>query len=247
MHGLISLKVSWSAPSFFIPSGLKLLITISDTFTSHYTVAISREARDVGWFLDHHAEILPQLPLHSATHPPGSVLYYRGVLGLCESWEWMTGRLVDMAARLGVELGAFELPRQRHLLAAALLAPLIIMFGAAATCVPIALSASRIGLSPMGAVRVGIIWVCVPGPLLMVPELDQLLALPIALFAALLLIAVSRERRSRTRYCFVLAAGVLAVLAMGLSYGAAVFLAVASVFVASAATNADRRRDAFPA
>ena len=57
------------------------------TATSYYTVAISPEAADPLDFLRRHHELLPTFrkgAKHAATHPPGPVLVYRGLLEVFE-------------------------------------------------------------------------------------------------------------------------------------------------------------------
>ena len=60
---------------------------MSRTYTSYYTVAVSPEADDPQAFIERHATLLPSFQgwaKHAATHPPGPVLYYRGLIALCE-------------------------------------------------------------------------------------------------------------------------------------------------------------------
>lgn len=225
------------------PSGADLIVTrtISPVFTSHYNVAISPVSRDVGKFLNSYTELLPHFPLHTKTHPPGAVLFYRAVLAVCESTDWLTRGLVSLSRDLNVNLKPFDLPRQAPWVATALLGPLLIMVMASATCWPIAALAGRLGLSPMAAVRVGVLWACLPGPLLMVPELDQLLAFPVVLFALLLLISTSEKYNMFYTYLFALLAGFVGGAAYFVSYGAAFFLAFTSFLVAACVSDNWRR------
>ncbi|HKQ60856.1 MAG TPA: hypothetical protein VJS92_06175 [Candidatus Polarisedimenticolaceae bacterium] len=172
--------------------------TVDPGFTSYYTVA-TNEAADVRSFLDRYAERLPRLyetAHHASTHPPGAVLFYRAILSACAT------------------LPALGPP--------ALLAPLVLMLLAAATCWPVAALARALGAAPLAAARVGVLWTLVPGPLLMVPELDGALALPVAGCAALLASGGSGWARP-------LAAGAVAGCALFVSYGSAAFLLVAGV------------------
>lgn len=222
-------------------SPVELLVerTLSPTFTSHFTVAASPVARDPVEFVDRHAELLPSLPVHSMTHPPGAVLLFRGVLAACEASPRLTGRLVAMARGAGVDPGLLGRPEDAPVLAAALLSPLLIVVLAAATCWPVTALARGLGLAAPEAVRIGLLWPLIPGPALMVPELDQLLALPVAASAALLLRAAG-ARATGVAVGLGAAAGAAAGLACLLSYGAAAFAAFAVVLVLAWASTAAR-------
>ena len=124
--------------------------TVSGSFTSYFLVAVSAEARDPWDFLDHHAELLPGFRDsvgHAATHPPGPVLFYRGLLGLCRSSQALTNGLIDMIARPRLDMRTFSLPEEGPMLATALLAPLLLGFFCAAACFPTAMLARTAGRS----------------------------------------------------------------------------------------------------
>jgi hypothetical protein len=214
--------------------------TVSPNFTSYYTVATAPVARDVSTFLDRYAELLPGFPLHAATHPPGAVLFYRAVLALCEGVPALTRGLVAQAERLGVDRTRFPSSVDLALLATALLAPAAIMLATSAACWPIAALARELGLSEAGATRVGMLWVLVPGMLLMVPELDQLLALPVVGTALLLLRALSPERSGPRSLAIGACAGAVAGLATLVSYGAVVFVLFGWLLVAAFALDRGR-------
>jgi len=136
---------------------------LSRTDTSHLTVAASGLASDPLDFLDRHAELLLELRhvgKHAATHPPGPVLFYRGLLGLTSA---------------------------RH---AALVGGLLILLMSAATAIPVASLARRAGAEEPAAARAAVLWNLLPGPALMSPQFDQALALPVTAAAALMASAV---------------------------------------------------------
>lgn len=213
--------------------------TISPGFTSYYSVAVAPVARDVSTFLDRHADLLPKLPLHAATHPPGAVLFYRAVLALCDRAPVLTRGIVAQAERLGVNVGRFPAPPNPTWIATALLAPLTIMLLTSVACWPIAALARGLGLSAAAATRVGVLWVLVPGVLLMVPEMDQLLSLPVACATVLFLMALSPRRVGRRSLATAAIAGAVAGVASLISYGAAVFVLFGWCLVAAFAF--DRR------
>ena len=177
--------------------------TLSRTDTSYLTVAASDLARDPLEFLDRHAELLPELRRvgkHAATHPPGPVLYYRGLLALCAS--------------------------ARN---AALAGGLLILLLSAAAAIPIAALARLAGADEPAALRTAVLWNLLPGPALMSPQFDQALALPVAAAAALAASAIVVGPRSKRGLLLAVAAGLLAGLSLYVSYGAMAFLPFAAL------------------
>jgi hypothetical protein len=200
--------------------------TLSGSFTSHFKVAAGVD--DVRDLLARHHELLPGFrrgALHSATHPPGPILYYLGLLRLA-------ARMPSAAEALGGEIPA----------AAIVGAALLGLLGAAA-CFPVTALARRLGAGMTGSLRAGLLWTLVPGLCLMVPELDQALALPVAGAVAAVAAAVGTAVPPRAVYGAV-AAGLLTGLAAFFSYGAPVLVALGAAAVAAPglATPAGRRR-----
>ncbi len=209
------------------PAGaLRTLIgrTLSRSITSYHAVAISAKARDPRAFLAGHAALLPELSgwaKHAATHPPGPVLYYRAAYALCESSPGFTDAALDLA---GVPRRQFAPPATRSARASALLGALGLVLLCALTAWPIARLAEALGQEPLTAARAALLWALLPGPLLMVPQFDQALALPVAL-TALLLLQAFRTTGGRA-LTGALVAGLSGGVALFVSYGAAVFLAI---------------------
>lgn len=197
--------------------------TLSRTDTSYHTVASSPLAEDPLAFLDHHAQLLPELRhmgKHAATHPPGPVLYYRGLIALCESWPRLTETLLGTAG-----LPSLEREPSRHRDAArasALLGGLLILLFSAATAVPVAALARMAGGDHLASARVAVLWNLLPGPALMSPQFDQALAFLVAAAAATAASAI--VGRPGIRPLAAAASGVLAGLALYTSYGAVAFL-----------------------
>ena len=203
--------------------------TTSGSFTSYFKVAAGVE--DAGDFLSHHDELLPRFrhgALHAATHPPGPILYYVGL-------QRLAARLPRLAAVLGGET------RAAALAGAALLG----LLGAAA-CFPAAALARAMGAQPAAAVRAGVLWTLVPGLCLMVPELDQALALPVASASALIAIAFAPGRGGGGLVARAAGAGLLAGVALFFSYGAPLLIALGAAAAAAPVlrTPEGRRRAA---
>jgi hypothetical protein len=213
---------------------------LSRTATSYLTVAASDAARDPAAFLDHQAERRAEARVgakHAATHPPGPVLFYRGLIGIFEGAPAAATALLSIA---GIDPAGGRRPASVR--AAALSGPLIILLLCAATAWPLASIARAGGLDAPRAVRVAALWSLLPGPALMTPHFDQLLALPVTAAAALLMAACDGHRRTA------LAAGLCAGLALQISYGAAVFLALAGMAAFALTGGGERlRRYASPA
>jgi hypothetical protein len=206
----------------------------SRTITSYHSVAISEDARDPRAFLAHHAEHLAEYRTtakHAATHPPGPVLFYRAALWTCEGSPRLTEALLDLA---GLPDRDFAPPNTRAARAAALLGALLLGLLGAMTVFPVAALAETLGLGPLAAAQVGLLYVLLPGPALMVPQFDAALALPVAAAAALLASAIATGRGVLPKAIF---AGALAALALFTSYGAAVFLAIGGLAALSLAPS----------
>ena len=218
--------------------------TRSNIFTSYYTAALSPTAEDVPRMLAAYRELLAVYrgeALHAATHPPGPVLYYRALFGLFRAWPERAHWVVERAMRAGLDVRALESrrrpavldpPSSEAALATALVGAALLALLGAATCLPVAALARAVSGDELGAARVAILWTVVPGAALMVPELDQALALLVASATAALCAALGATP-GRRRVAWTAGAGLLGGLASLLSYGAPAFL----VFGAMAATR----------
>jgi hypothetical protein len=201
-------------------------------------VAVSEDARDPIAFLARFSEHLAEYRTtakHAATHPPGPVLFYRTALWACEGSTRLTEALLERARLPDRD---FAPPNTRAARAAALLGALLLGLLGAATVWPVAALAETLGLEPLAATRVGLLYVLLPGPALMVPQFDAALALPVAAATALLASAIATGRGVSTK---AILAGILAALSLFTSYGAAAFLAIGGL---AALALAPSRRDA---
>jgi hypothetical protein len=197
--------------------------TMDRWHTGYYGVAVSPLASDPAAFLRNHADILATLSgkmEHVPTRPPGAVLYYRGVLAICEASPPLTRGLLGIMQRAGLEVPAREGSRAASRLATALLGPLLLMLLGAAACWPVAILARTAGIGPLEAARAGVLWCALPGPTLLVPQMDQLLTFLTAMAVALL--SVSLARSGRGFKTTALAAGLFGGLAVFVSYGGAI-------------------------
>jgi hypothetical protein len=203
--------------------------------TSYLTVAESDAARDPAAFVDRHAELLPGLRRHAATHPPGPVLFYRGLIGLFEAAPGAAAGVLSVA---GVDPEGGRRPASVR--AAALAGPGTILFLGALAAWPLFAAARGIGLDAVASTRIATLWPLVPAAALMAPQFDQLLALPVTAAAAFLAAAVTAPSDRRHALCAA-AAGACAGLACFVSYGAAALCAIAGAAAVLAPVDARRR------
>lgn len=216
------------------------------TATSYYTVALSPEADDALEFLRRHDALLPTFrkgAKHAATHPPGPVLVYRGLLGLCERAPGLTRAVLALS---GLPESNPRRPRPEHAAparAAGVLGGLLILGACVLTSWAIAGLARGLGCGPLASARIGILWTLLPGPVLMLPQFDQALALPVAVSAMALGRALA-SGTTRRRIAWASLAGLAGAVALSLSYGAPAFLAIggAAVVVAAAVRGVGRAR-----
>ena len=222
------------------PGGV--LATIFDrvayrTATSYYTVAISPDAADPIDFLRHHHELLPTFrkgAKHAATHPPGPVLVYRGLVGLCEDVPGLTRAVLWLSGLPESNPRRARPEHAAHTRAAGVLGGLLILAACALTAWPVAGLARAVGSGPLASARLGILWTLLPGPVLVLPQFDQALALPVALSALALAWAFRAETTARSA-AWSTAAGLAGGMAVALSYGAPAFLVIGGLAVLAAA------------
>lgn len=208
---------------------------MSPSYTSYYSVAISDVAKDPGAFVTRHPELLSSFhgwASHAATHPPGPVLFYRGLIAVCEGAPTLTSAL--LAAQEHDPSKPVRPPHTRASRAAALLGGLLLMLGGSAAAWPIASLAGRFAGDSLAGARAGLLWLLMPGPVLFVPQFDQALTLLVAGVAALLAGATSGRPWFRAT-----AAGLVGGVAVYVSYGAAPMLLIAGL-AALAAGVCDR-------
>jgi hypothetical protein len=195
---------------------------------SYFNVAISEDADDPARFLDRHAELMPgyaRTALHASTHPPGPVLYFRGLLGLFRATPKLAGAIVDVALA-DDELRALARSRVSDpILATATAGVALLSLLAVLCCWPIALWARSTTGDTLAAARVAALWPLVPGPALFVGAIDLALVLPVTLAGAACCVALAQSRRWR-QGSWSLLAGLSAGVALQTSYGAPVYLAM---------------------
>ena len=207
------------------------------TATSYYTVAIAPEAADPIEFLRRHHELLPTFrkgAKHAATHPPGPVLVYRGLIGLCEHVPGLTSAVLSLSGLPESNPRRARPEHAAHTRAAGVLGGVLILVACVLTAWPIAGLARAVGSGPLASARLGILWTLLPGPVLVLPQFDQALALPVAGSALALACALRAPTRSRAA-AWSIVAGLAGGIAVSLSYGAPAFLAVGGVAVLAAA------------
>jgi hypothetical protein len=213
------------------------------TATSYYTVAISPEAADPLEFLRRHDQLLPTFrkgAKHAATHPPGPVLVYRGLVAVCERVPGLTTAVLGMSGLPEVNPRRARPEHAAHTRAAGVLGGLLILLACVLTAWPIAGLARAVGGGPLASARLGVLWTLLPGPVLVLPQFDQALALPVAC-SALALAWALRTKKAAPAAAWSVAAGLGGGMAAALSYGAPAFLAIGGVAVLAASVAGGAR------
>ena len=212
---------------------------LSASIGSYHTAAVE-EAGDPRELLRSHATRLPELlatAKHAATHPPGPVLFYRTAVDLCERSPALTDVLLRAAG--GAPRRDTQAGQRRAERAGGLLGGLVLGLLGVLTLWPLALLSEALGLEPLAAARVGLLWTLVPGLVVMSAALDAATALPVTACALLLARAsgATSRRSLATRAALAGACGAVALFA---SYGSAAFLAIGGGAVVAWA-SVDRR------
>lgn len=207
------------------------------TATSYYTVALSPEAADPLDFLRRHDELLPTLrkgAKHAATHPPAPVLVYRGLLAACERMPGLTRAVLRVS---GLPETNPRRPRPEYLAparAAGVLGGVLILVACVLTGWPVAGLARGLGCGALPSARLGVLWMLLPGPVVMLPQFDQALACLVAM-CTLALARSLGATGTRPAAAWALLAGLAGGAAVALSYGSPAFLAIGGVGVLLAA------------
>ncbi|HEY3119816.1 MAG TPA: hypothetical protein VGL15_04275 [Vicinamibacteria bacterium] len=205
--------------------------TVSGSFTSYLKVAASGAARDPQAFLARYDELLPSLrrsARHAATHPPGAVLLFRGLIAVCNRLPALTRAVSSFVP---VDPAALDPPVTPPVMAAALLGASLFGIAGAAAAWPAAALARLVTGDALTGARVGALWSVLPAPALMTPELDQALALPVAASSVALAGALTPDARPAAAVSRAIVAGALAGLAGFFSYGALLLVALSGMAV----------------
>jgi len=204
----------------------KLIVrTVDPAFTSHHAVAVAGMPDGARTFVDRHRELLPDLPAHASTHPPGPALYYRAWIA---AFEHLPEISRTVSRRLGYggeeQLDQWRPPQSPASISAALFGALGLLLAGATTAWPVERLTALLTGDPAKSLRAAALWPLVPGGALMAPQADQALALPVAGCAAACLGALL-ARRPTTFALLSALAGACAGGAVFVSYGAFTFVA----------------------
>jgi hypothetical protein len=211
---------------------------LSTSISSYHAVAL-QEGGDPRALLRSHAARLPELlatAKHAATHPPGPVLFYGAAVALCERSPALTDLLLGAAGAARRETHTEQRRAER---AGGLLGALVLGLLGVLTLWPLALLSETLGLGPLPAARIGLLWTLLPGLVVMSPALDAATALPVTA-CALLLARACRAGSRWSRAATAALAGACGAVALFASYGSAAFLAIAGGAVVAWA-SVDRR------
>ena len=214
-------------------------------FSSYLHAADLPAARNPRAFLSDYRSLQPELARwapHAATHPPTATLFFRGGITLCEQTPALRRLLLARITAAGVDSSRFRPHLSPAALAASLLLSWVLLTLSAATAWPLYLMAKHLHGDRRAATRVGILWLLLPGPTLMVPELDPALALPVALFGAGLAAAwLKPSGDAPWRLLQGATAGAGAGAALLLSYGAPTFLLITGLGLLAARSRIPQR------
>ena len=214
--------------------------TASPGYLSYHAVAASHERHDLARFLQDYPARLPGLPMHAATHPPGAIVAFAGLIAFFEDAPGLTHTLDrPIAAACGRELdscGPYVAALEAPARVAALAGPVAAHVLAVLALLPIAALAFGLTRDPLAAARTAALWPVVPAVALFLPALDPAIALPVTTSLAALRGAIAAERTWRW-IAGALLAGAAAAVASYLSYGAPVFLAVGVLAVVAGAPS----------
>jgi hypothetical protein len=206
--------------------------TASPAYLSYHAVARSEVARDVRTLLREYPRLLPTLPLHAGTHPPGPILIYRGLVAGLSRWPALEAPLRARVERacgpVGSRCSAAVVASSPIERSAALAGALLAHAAAVFVLLPIGWLAFGLNRDALAAARVAALWPLVPGAALFIPELDPALALPV--FGALVALRLALcGARTWTRVSGALLAGSAAAVATFFSYGAALLLPLGGI------------------
>ncbi|MCG6154709.1 hypothetical protein [Rubinisphaera margarita] len=176
-------------------------VTYYPRMSGYYTEAM-KEDRSTGEFLAGYEQVVREGDfLHQGTHPPGLILYFRGLKGLCRTFPALTSRILAMespALSEGLNVldqlsnaGPFAFGRIDR--AVLVLNLWVTEFLAALTVVPIALLVSRFWGLGAGWLSAGF-WPLVPALALFLPKSDLLL--PVFGTTTVLLWILAVQKRS---------------------------------------------------
>jgi hypothetical protein len=216
----------------FEPDGAVAALTqrpLSDDFTSYFSVA-ANEHRSVRQFLTAYAAEMPQRDRHAVSHPPGPILYYRGIIAVFRHAEGGAARILVALERAGVKRVRLYQgdPVPEPLLAAALVGGFGVVLCAALTAWPVARIAEAAGADPITATQLGALWAFCPSSALFSTQFDQVGTLLVA-SACALGCSATNSRGWSGLVGAALGSGALAAVAVFCSFGALPMLGAAGV------------------
>lgn len=179
----------WASLVTATPRGLAHLprIVKSPVWTSYFTLAqwIQDGRRPpLGETLQHYAELLPDLPLHASTHPPGPVLSSYGLLRIFQDYPSLCTAAGNFYQRIGADPELVGVEKFTGEEVAALSLGFLVVLGGQLGLFPIfwlVRRAMRDSPGPGGEARseqmawtAAALWVHYPALVLMVPAFDLL-------------------------------------------------------------------------
>jgi hypothetical protein len=166
--------------------------TYSTNITSFFQAAVTTRGQPLRVLLLTYPEQLSRFAVHAKVHPPGPVLFYRGLMALFERNPRLADRVLALAHRAA---GADHLPPNhidlaRDVEAAAVVGPLLLILLGSAVCWPMAVIAKAIGAGPIAAAQIAMMWIFSPAASFFAPNIQEAFVCLVVTISALMCLAL---------------------------------------------------------
>lgn len=206
--------------------------TINLTRNTFFMTAASTAAGPIWEFLARYDTLLPTLPMHAGTHPPGPTLFYRALIGIFHRFPALTNMVWQGLSWCGLAKDGLPLvagrsgAEQDAYIAAAVCGTLLLIVCASLTCWAVAALADALTGDRRQSVRIGVLWTLCPAAALFVTELDASIAFLVACSTAAMARAMGNPPARWTPTTWAAIGGALGGATMFFSWGTAPMLAV---------------------
>jgi hypothetical protein len=175
------------------PGAVKTLVrrTYSNNITSFFQPAVATREQPLRALLLTYPEQLSCFAVHAKVHPPGPVLFFRGLMALFAQNPRLTDRVLALAHRAAKadHLPANHIDLAPDVEAAAVVGPLLLILLGAAVCWPMAVIAKAIGAGPIAAGQIALMWTLSPAASFFAPNIQGAFAFLVVAIAALMCLA----------------------------------------------------------
>lgn len=191
------------------------LAIINPVYTSYFTDAL--RVTNVASFLREFPSLMSELACHSATHPPGPILFFWLIIRAMKSSSYLSKTMIGLGCLLRIDfahLRSFPYsPAEQYQLAASVFSGLFIPFLAAFTIVPLYYLGKEYYGREVGFYT-AILYLVTPSVLLYAPKMDQVFAL-----VGVCAIATFYTGFKRKNWWFILFSSILFSLGIFMSLG----------------------------